>query len=188
MKHRRVIPLSVLTFFLLACSCLPLSSLGGGGSGTPSNSGSSGQASAGYQAAKTFAGHWTGTWNNLTSSTTGGIDAVIDVQTDGTASLTLNLTGHVLGGVQPPQAVFSGRYDENGLFFDGTGVPIFGNLHVTIAPAGNFTMESVQLPTANIIGVAAQGNVSGEHIDLTYLVTFSNAQIANGSATLTRAQ
>jgi hypothetical protein len=176
----------VATFFLQACSCLPLSGLSSGNPGQPAAPSNGSQGAVGYAAAQAFAGHWTGTWSNLTYATTGGIDAVIALQTDGTASLTLNLTGHVLGGDPPPQAVFSGRYNENGLIFDGTGVPIFGNLHVVIAPAGNLTMESAILPTANVVTLVAQGNISGDYIELTYLVTFTNAQIANGSATLTR--
>jgi hypothetical protein len=134
-----------------------------------------------------FAGHWTGSWNNVTFSTTGGIDAVIDVQTDGTAALTLKLTGHVLGGDEPPQAVFPGQYDESGLFFNGSGLPIFGNLQITISPQGNFGMESMQPPSTTVLGMGAQGNITGDTIDLTYLVTLLNGQAASGTATLTRA-
>lgn len=192
MQRRYMIPLLILAVFVLACSCLP-ASLAPPADGAPNEPGvvpaaqtSEPDSNSYYEQASQFTGLWTGNWVNLTFGSTGEISVLIDVQPDGTASFELTVTGNVFGAGDQPTAIYPGTYDASGLHFEGTGLPIFGDLQIVITYPGEVTMAASVLPMANIASVSSEGMVTGDEMTLAYTVIFAAGGEANGTAAMTR--
>jgi len=139
-----------------------------------------------YEQAKQLAGKWEGVWTNITFGSTGTIKAVIEVLPDHSASFELTVTGNVLGAGEPPTTTYAGSYDEEGLHFSGTGLPIFGDLEITIYYSGEIEMTARVLPVAGIATLESEGTVSGDEMTFTYEVEFVGDFKANGTASMTR--
>jgi hypothetical protein len=121
----------------------------------------------------------------LTNGTTGGVEATIDVRTDGTASLALTMTGNVLGVGVSPEIDIPGIYGSYTLVFQATDLPVFGNLWVSLDPAGSMGMQASALPVEGITSVTAEGRMTGNTMLIQYEVLFSSNQLASGTASLT---
>jgi hypothetical protein len=147
-----------------------------------------GDASA-YDQVSRFAGRWTGTWYNETFGSTGGAEATIDILTDGTASLTVTMTGNVLGAGNAPEVTIPGYYNAAGLFFEAPASPVFGNIWIGIPQDGNFiNMTSGMLPIPGIEAVFANGSLTGDEFVLDYGFQFSSGgSTVLGTANLGRA-
>ncbi len=199
---RRYIPFVLFAALLMACSCGSLSSLitatstpSGNGTGTGSNPTLTGSGptlpapsgnSPGYDQAQQMGGQWSGTWNNTTYGSSGNLAVTIAVNPDGTASADVTLGGNILGVGSPSPLHITGTYDNNGVTLGGKGLPIFGDLNVTIDTNGILKMTASNLPVTAISQVSADGTVSSTEFQFTYTVTFANGSTANGTANLTK--
>ena len=112
--------------------------------------------------ANQVSGKWAGKWNNLTFSTTGTEEAVISPNADKTATLSLQLTRHVLGVGAPPPVTYTGTYDANGYLFTAKGDKLFGNLKITIGYDGQVAVTADVLPVPGLARLTAQGSIADQ--------------------------
>ena len=136
--------------------------------------------------ASQYAGTYNGTWTNTTFGSTGTGSALVAVNTGaGTATVTVNVTGTVLGTGGVSNAVNNGAYTNNGTSFNGNVAPM-GTITATMSAAGAITASGVNPTNTSISGWTATGTVTATALNMTYTVTFTNGSTAVGTITMTK--
>jgi hypothetical protein len=128
-------------------------------------------------------GVWDGIWMNNTFGSTGRARAYIDIREDGWALLMLDLDGGVFGLGDPPAMIFEGGYDAGGAALDEAGHAFFGDLTLSVDPAGALRVDAPAVPGANL-GLTLDGPVTPAFIDAPYEIDFGGGQGAEGVITL----
>jgi adhesin/invasin len=137
-----------------------------------------------------YAGTYNGTWTNTTFGSTGTANAVVTVNSaNNTASVTVNVTGSVLGsGSGVSNLVRSGSYTATGVTFTGN-VPPMGDMTVTgVAGASSIavTASGTNVPNAAITRWDANGTLTPTSLQLNFTVTFTSGPPASGTISLTK--
>jgi hypothetical protein len=140
----------------------------------------------GFEQASAFAGEWSGSWENTTFGSSGDARAAIDVQPDGTATFTVDLDGMVFGMLDPDPMTYEGTYDANGATFEAPGDPLFGDLAISVTPAGDVTINGELVPVDGIASLSASGTISSDSIQLEYTVVFTGGGEAMGVLNLVK--
>ena len=137
-------------------------------------------------AAAKLTGNWSGTWKNNTFSTQGTETMAIAVDTVAqTMNITLDVNGSVFGGSDPAPETLSTTYALTGATFTKTS-PVFGNISLSITPAGTLTGSATNVPGGSITRVDFTGTVTPTLITVNYTITFSSTATATGTATFTK--
>lgn len=151
---------------------------GGGGEGHGLPGGLSLQAAA---------GDWQGQWNNTTSETSGDAEFAITVNpANNTATITVTLSGPVLGGTAPGPLVFTGAYDGTDFALNSNDTA-FGDLEVTWTEGGEISGSLTNLPNPSVSRVDFSGSATSKGISVDYLVTSTAGGTAEGSVRLAEA-
>jgi hypothetical protein len=133
-----------------------------------------------------LAGSWSGTWKNNTFSTQGTETMSVTVDTVAqTMNITLDVNGSVFGGSDPAPETLSTTYTLTGATFTKTS-PVFGNLTLTITPAGTLTGSATSVPAGSINRVDFTGTITPTLVTVNYTITFTSTATATGTATFTK--
>ena len=94
-------------------------------------------------------------------------------------------TGSVFGGSDPAAETFSTTYTLTGATFTKTS-PVFGNITLTITPAGTLTGSATNVPGVGISRVDFSGTITPALITVNYTITFTSTATATGTATFAK--
>ena len=128
-------------------------------------------------------GVWDGIWMNNTFGSSGRARVYIDIREDGWALLMLDLDGGVFGLGDTPAMIFEGAYDAGGAALDEAGHAFFGDLTLSVDPAGALRVEAPTVPVA-ALGLTMDGQVTAAFIDAPYEIDFGGGKGAEGVITL----
>jgi hypothetical protein len=133
-----------------------------------------------------LAGHWTGTWSNTTFQTLGAAALTITVDSNAkTFSAALTLGGNVFGGSAPPTQNYAGAYTGTGVSYSGHS-SAFGDVVLTISPAGAINGSLSNVPSANVSKVTFTGTATAHAITINYTITLKPSGTAVGVLSLTK--
>ena len=142
--------------------------------------------SGGGDLAPQLAGSWNGTWSNTTFQTTGSAALTIAVNsTAKTFSAALTLGGNVFGGSAPPTQNYAGAYTGTGVSYSGHS-SAFGDVVLTISPAGAINGSLSNIPSANVSKVTFTGTATAHTITINYTITLKPSGTAVGVLVLTK--
>jgi hypothetical protein len=102
-----------------------------------------------------------------------------------TFQVVLTLGGSVFGVGAPGPQTLRGSYDASGRTI-AMRSELFGNLSVTVSPAGAIRGTAAGLPNADIARVEFTGTVTAQAIRVDYTVHFGGGGTALGVMTLNR--
>ncbi len=146
--------------------------------------------SAGSSWPSDLAGDWTGEWNNDTLGSSASMSLGITVNDDGTASLTFDLLSSDLGkpfGLEPPGPItLDGTHDQNGLTVDVRGHELFGDMVAFISSTGTLSADATMDGAPGIIAMGMFGTFTGDGMEASYKIVFSDYSEATGTATFMR--
>ena len=95
----------------------------------------------------------------------------------------LDLDGGVFGLGDLPAMIFKGAYDADGAVLDEAGHPLFGDLTLSVDPAGVLRVAAPAVPVA-ALGLTMTGQVTETFIDAPYQIDFGGGKVADGILTL----
>ncbi|MBC8647032.1 MAG: hypothetical protein H7X85_07700 [Thermoanaerobaculia bacterium] len=131
-------------------------------------------------------GTYSGDWNNKTFNSGGPASAVVTVdEAARTFQVVVTLGGNVFGVGAPGPQTLHGSYDASGRTI-AMRSELFGNLSVTVSPAGAIRGTATGLPNANIARVEFTGTVTAQSIRVEYTVHFAGGGTAQGVMNLSR--
>jgi hypothetical protein len=132
-----------------------------------------------------LAGEWVGDWRTTTDGSTGAVLVGIRVDNAGlTATVAVDLGGAALGEDDP--APFEFVVDLSAAPPYAATTALLGEITLTVAETGAFTLEAADVPAAGIATFWATGSAGSERVDLEYTVAFEDGREAAGTATLLR--
>ncbi len=158
--------LALTPFFLAGCS----GSSGGGGGGTFT--------------ASTYLGTWSGTWTNTTFASTGNVTMTV-TQSGSTFSVDFDMDGNVFGGTDPALENFTANISMTDANLVSITSTVYGTVTGSLASDGTLTLNGTGIPGA-VDRFALTGTWNATQITANVTITFDNASVANGTATLNK--
>jgi adhesin/invasin len=133
-----------------------------------------------------YNGTYSGTWTNTTFASTGTGQAVVAVNSGAsTASVTVTVTGNVLGTGGVPVTARNGAYGATSAAFAGN-VPVMGDITATIDASGHIIASGINVPNAGISRWDANGTITATTLTLNFTVTFTAGSPAIGTINLVK--